>query len=55
MSRGSVLMAGGSHSFKDRNFQQTANTTKSHTKVYMCVSVTVLVCIGALRYFNKGH
>jgi len=36
MSKGSVLMAGGGLSFKDKNFlhkiEQTANTTKLHKK-----------------------
>lgn len=57
MSRGNVLMAGGSHSFKDRNLIRFNKqpTPQKDTKGYMCVSVSVLVCICALRYFNKGH
>lgn len=49
MSRGSVLMAGGGLSSKNRNFLHTVsykkqpkqNTTKTHKRVYMCVSACV--------------
>lgn len=42
MSEGSVLVAGGGLSFKDRNFLQTANTTRRHKTVGVCVCVCAL-------------